>query len=130
MKKIISLLVLLLLLSGCTKKDALYYQDMSEVVISLFQDVNYDKSDFSKKENEALSKIVSELTHENHKINVNDYIDKTQMYVVNEKNSNEIFKEDGECFVYYKDLNFYARKAVSSSQLSLLPSKRQVAVVM
>ena len=39
MKKIISLLVLLLLLSGCTKKDALYYQDMSEVVISLFQDV-------------------------------------------------------------------------------------------
>lgn len=125
MKKIISLFVLLILLSGCSKKDALYYQDMADVVISLFQDVNYDKSDFSRKENEAIEKVVSELTHENHKINVSDFIEKTQMYVVNEKNSEEIFKENGECFIYYKDLGYY-EYTTDENHYELEPHKRLV----
>lgn len=106
MKKIISLFIVLMLLSGCTKKDALYYKDMSQTIISLFRNLHYKESDYSKKENEAIQKIVSELNHENHKINVSDFIIKTQEYKVNETNSKEIFKENNECYIYYHNLGY------------------------
>lgn len=107
MKKILGILVILFLVTGCkAKKDIYYYKDMSNTIISLFKDINYDKSSYSKEENDAINKIVSELTHENHKINVSNFIEKSEEYKVYESNSPEIIKENNECYIYYKDLGY------------------------
>ena len=39
MKKIICLFTILLLLSGCAKKDVYYYKEMSDTVLGLFQNI-------------------------------------------------------------------------------------------
>ena len=125
MKKIICLFAVLLLLSGCTKKDAYYYKDMSQTVIGLFQNIEYKERDYSKKENEAIQKVISELTHEGHKINVSKFINKTNEYKVYEQNSSEIFKENDECYVYYNDLD-YDEYANHEAHYEMEPHKRLV----
>ena len=122
MKKILSLFLVLMLLSGCTRKDAYYYKDMSQTVLGLFQNINYKESDYSKKENEAIQKIVSELTHEGQKINVSNFIIKSSEYKVYEQNSQEIFKENDECYVYYNDLD-YDEYANNEAHYELEPHK-------
>ena len=62
MKKIICLFTILLLLSGCAKKDVYYYKEMSDTVLGLFQNIEYKEKDYSTKENKAIQKIISELT--------------------------------------------------------------------
>lgn len=125
MKKIICLFTILILLSGCTTKDAYYYKDMSQTVLSLFQDLNYNEKDYSNEENKAIQKIISELTHENQKINVSDFIIESQEYKVNESNSSEIFIEDGECYIYYEDLD-YEEYSNHEDHYELEPHKRLV----
>ena len=125
MKKIICLFTILLLLSGCTKKDSYYYKEMSDTVLGLFQNIDYKERDYSRKENEAIQKVISELTHENHKINVSKFINKTSEYKVYEQNSQEIFKENDECFVYYHDLD-YIEYAQNEAHYELEPHKRLV----
>lgn len=107
MKKILSILAILFFITGCVqKKDAYYYKDMSQTVISLFKDLNYDKKEYSNKENEAINKIINELTHEEHKINVSEFIEEKEEYRVYESNTPEIFKEEDTCYIYYDDLDF------------------------
>lgn len=125
MKKIICLFAVLLLLSGCTKKDVYYYKDMSQTVLGLFRNLDYKESDYSKKENEAIQKVISELTHENQIINVSDFIIKSNEYKVSEQNTKEIFKENDTCYIYYHDLD-YIEYAQNEAHYELEPHKRLV----
>lgn len=125
MKKIICLFMILLLLSGCGKKDVYYYREMSETVLGLFQNINYKESKYSKKENEAIQKIVSELTHEGQKINVSKFIEKTNEYKTYEQNSKEIFMENDECYIYYQDLDYEGYEK-NEAHYEMEPHKRLV----
>lgn len=125
MKKIICLSMILLLLSGCGKKDVYYYKEMSETVLGLFQNIEYKEKDYSKKENEAIQKIVSELTHEGQKINVSKFIEKTNEYKTYEQNSKEIFIENDECYIYYQDLDYEGYEK-NEAHYEMEPHKRLV----
>lgn len=107
MKKIALLLVLLTLFSGCTLiKDRVYYKNIADQAISIFNSPDYDKKDIASSDLEALDKLVSEITHENQLINISDFIVKEDEFKTDEPNSYKVFVKDNECYMYYSDLRF------------------------
>lgn len=126
LKRFVIALFLMLLATGCTLiKDQQYYKKIANTVISLFRDINYDESEFSSEENRAISKIVSELTHENQIVNVSDFIVKSSEYAIIESNTKGIRKENGKCYISYKDLELDSYKS-DNDNYELEPHKRVV----
>lgn len=125
-KSIVIIFIGILLLTGCTMiKDQQYYKEIANTVISLFRNINYDDSEFTREENNAINKIISELTHKDQEVNVSDFIIKNSEYYVNEKNTEGIYKKGNECFISYDDLNLKSYEE-NNEHYELEPHKRVV----
>ena len=107
MKKIVLLITLLFGLSACSLiKDRIYYRNIADQAISLFDELEYNGKDISSNDKKALDKLITEFSHIDQIVNVSKFIVKTDDYKTNEPNSDIVFKEDDTCYVKYEDLDF------------------------
>ena len=75
MKRIILIVTLLLLLTGCTIKNEKYYESVANIVISFFNSRDYDESKIDKLDRDAVFALWTSITHENQTINLSEYVD-------------------------------------------------------
>ena len=99
MKKVFCILTLLLLTSGCVRKNGEYFDNIAETAISFFRVNEYDTSKFDKNDRKAIDTFLSEVTHNNQVVNISNYIDLNKK--TNEKNTVGINIVDGQCYMDY-----------------------------
>ncbi len=105
MKKIIILsLTIIFLLTGCTVKNLKYYKNVSDTVIAFYNTDNYDDEKYAEEDIPAIETYLSELTHENQIVNINDYLVKSDEFYTDETNTEGVFIENDTCYIKYEDL--------------------------
>lgn len=105
MKKILILLCLSLLLTGCGK-DVEYYEDISEIIIGFNKDLNYSKKGIKEEDLKAIEYYKNSLENIGYKINLSKFVVKIDKFKTDEPNSDKIFIENGDCYINRPDINF------------------------
>lgn len=106
MKKLLILLIVMSLLTGCgiTKNDE-YYKNVSDTVVSFYRNSNYKKSDFSSNDADVIEKYLSTLTHENQEIDITEYVNESTTKTL-ENDTKGVYKKNNKWFIKYNDLKF------------------------
>lgn len=111
MKRILLVVVLLCLLTGCKSRDEDYYMDYADIVVSFFRTDTYDVDKVFSEDVAALDKYLSRLTHINESIDVKDY------YTGDSSNSsNKLTYENGTCIVNYADVKAVFDKKMKENE--------------
>lgn len=114
MKKILKvflIFVIVLNVSGCNSETTLSNktEDMSDAILEFYHDINYDISKLPADSVKLLEELKQEELSGKKSINLT----KNNLYTVEsyttEKNSNGVYLEKGDYYVYYKDLDFSNR---------------------
>ena len=114
MKKILKvflIFVIVLTVSGCNSETTLLNktEDMSDAILEFYHDINYDISKLPVDSVKLLEELKEEELSGKKSINLT----KNNLYTVEsyttEKNSNGVYLENGDYYVYYKDLDFSNR---------------------
>lgn len=116
MKKILIIILtitLVFLMTGYTTNNLKYYKNISQTVIDLYRNSDYDKKDIQKEDINAIDNYLSTLTHKNQIVNVSNFITKTDDYYVKEENTSGIWVKNNTCYIKYEDLNITEDKADS-----------------
>lgn len=100
--KIIIVMIIAILASGCTIKNQKYYDSLATIIIAFYKTDIYDVKKIDKNDMAIVSEYLSQLTHKDQKINVSDFINKDWPSI--EENSKEIYVEDGICYMQYSSL--------------------------
>jgi|GEM_PF-2691598 len=105
MKKIIILgLVTMFLLTGCTMKNFKYYKNVSDTVLSFYNTDKYEQNKYSDNDIPAIEAYLSQLTHANQVVNINDYLIKTDEFYTDEDNTEGVWIKNNICYIKYDDL--------------------------
>ncbi len=99
----IVVMFLIISINNILKRDVNYYTNISDVVISMYRSPDYDKSGISKEDKLYLDKYLSTLTHENHVVDLTEFIDYSKN--TSKANSDYVFVEDGVCKIDYNNLD-------------------------
>lgn len=107
MKKILSIIVCLFLLTGCSSNLMEQTQILSDNILNIIYIENYDFSKLNKTNQELLNKLISKEKFENKVINITE-LDKfsDEGYDKTKENSYGIYKENDNYLIKYSDLNF------------------------
>jgi len=120
MKKIILLLFIILILTGCNKHDEAYYTKYADIAISLFRKDSYDANKIYSKDRKAMDEYLTRLTHKNEVIVLNDYIDKNEP--TTSPNSSNITVKNGVCTISYENLSYEFKKNATDDEGAMEPS--------
>ena len=102
MKKII-LISMLLLLCGCQNKIS-EYQEVSDIVVSLFQKKTYNNEGLNDKQKQLLDNYIADL--KNPEINLDDFIIYKDLFKTNDENTKGVYLIDDKCYIRYDDVHF------------------------
>ena len=106
MKRIlISVLTLLLLITGCSKKDK-QLDIMSDAIIKMHQDYNYEPKGLNKENKKLLSEFKELQKAENKIINISKLDLFSDDIITEEPNSKGVYFENGNYYIKYNDLEF------------------------
>lgn len=108
-KKLIIVLVLLLcflIFAHIFESKDTYYQNIADVIVSLYRSSNYDKKKVKKRDISVIEEYLSHLTHINEEVLLDDFIIRDKDNYVNKPNSKEIYMKNGSCYIKYEDLEF------------------------
>lgn len=116
MKKILLLLTLILLSTGCVNKNTDYYENVADTAVHFFKDSTYNADAFDSKDLTALDEYLSTITHVGQIVDVSAFLDKSEEYKTSEPNNSELTVTDGKCYMKYDDIKkrfdeFYAANA-------------------
>ncbi len=100
----ISIIIVLILIKTLIPTKINDYKNISLIITELYKNEDYDKKGLSKKEEAAIDKYITTLTHENHIVNLNKFTD--EAIKTTEPNSLNVFVEDDICYIDYNDINF------------------------
>jgi len=115
MKKIIGVILIILFISGCSKKHD--FDKMSDVIINFHSNLNYDISDMSESDIKLLNDFKASEATDNKVINLsklpmfNDYFDTT------EEDTEGVYENNGEYYIKYKDINF---KSINNEYIAVI----------
>ncbi len=99
-------LIIIVFVANAFRKDEVTNKEIADTVVSFFTSSSFDEELYNDTEKEALNTYLSTLTHENEEINISEFIVKNKIYETTEPNSSNIYKKDGECYIYYNELSF------------------------
>lgn len=106
MKKILYVLTIsCLLITACSKKED-YYKKVADLATTFFRTSEYDKSEYKESDIEAIDTLLSELTHNEQVLDLNEYIEKNNDTRTYDSNSYGVYTEKDNCYIKYDNLNF------------------------
>lgn len=109
MKKVILLgFLITIFLTGCQSKNFKYYKNVSDTVISFYNNNEYDKEKFYEEDLSAINAFLSELTHKDQIVNISDYITKSQEYYTSESNTDGVWIDGNTCYIKYNELGLFS----------------------
>jgi len=104
-KKIILIFISLLMVTGCGSNNN-QLDKLSDVIINLHQDYDYDISKLSKTNQELISKFKEEQREENKIINITKLDLFGPDMQTSEPDTEEVYEENGIYYIKYNDLDF------------------------
>lgn len=102
MKKIV-LIIFVLLLCGC-ENNVNEYKEVSDIVIGLFKNANYNREKLSEYQKNLISEYLIDL--ENPEVNVSDFVIYNENYKTEDSNTDGIYLKDDRCYIKYNDIVF------------------------
>ena len=106
MKKLL-IIFLMLICCGCAQiKNDEYYLKIANIAVSTFNNQYYDSKKIDSNDLEAIDNYISEITHTNQIVNLNNYITKNSYYATDESNSINIDTKNNNCLIKYSNINF------------------------
>ena len=105
MKKIILSVVLLILLTGCNRSLLKQTETLSDNILNIIYEENYDISSLSKKNQELLNNLIEKEKIENKTINISelfDFIEETKD--ISKGTTQEVFFNNGDYYIKYTDM--------------------------
>lgn len=104
MKKLISVFILLILLTGCTKKNEL--DKISNAIINYHHEYNYNISNLSSESQKVLENLKKQELKENKVINISKLDVFSNDITTDEPNTKGVYYENGDYLIKYNDLKF------------------------
>lgn len=104
MKKIIGLILILFLISGCSKENN--FDKISEAIINFHTDINYDISELDEEDIKILNDFKEQEKRENKEINLSKLDMFNDYFKVNEDDSENVYTKDESYYIKYNDIPF------------------------
>ena len=107
MKKLIYLLVLSVLITGCFKKsEEEYLQKVADIIISFNESENYNKKEIKKQDRAIVENYLTSLKQMDQKINISKFINNNDMFREDSPNSEGVYIENDICYINRNNINF------------------------